>query len=168
MRTTADENKKFVAFIAEKLNKSTSKVRVCLPQSGISALDELGKPFYDPEATSTLLNELERLVETNEDRQILVFIILLDQGVPEFANALVDSFLKISPNISKDFDPLTEEHPRSDQDLCGECISRKDFSGGGTISSTPVNFPEARPDANAVVLDMANEVLPVSFTGTLF
>ncbi|KAF9620083.1 hypothetical protein IFM89_010733 [Coptis chinensis] len=144
MRTTADENKKFAAFIAEKLNKSTSKVHVCLPQSGISALDDLGKPFYDPEATSTLLNELERLVETNEDRQIKAFPYHIND--PEFANALVDSFLEISPDISKDFDPRTEEHPRSDQDLCGECISRKDFSGGGTISSTPVDFPEARPE----------------------
>jgi uncharacterized protein (UPF0261 family) len=36
MRTTVDENKKFAAFIADKLNKSSSKVRVCLPQKGIT------------------------------------------------------------------------------------------------------------------------------------
>ena len=58
VRTTVDENKKFAGFIANKLNKASSKVRVCLPQKGISALDAPGKPFYDPEATVTLINEL--------------------------------------------------------------------------------------------------------------
>lgn len=71
MRTTTDENKAFASFIAEKVNKSPSKVHVCLPQGGISALDALGKPFYDPEATGALLDELERLVETNEYRQVM-------------------------------------------------------------------------------------------------
>lgn len=71
VRTTVDENKKFAAFIANKLNKS-SKVCVCLPQKGISALDAPGKPFYDPEATGTLINELQKLIQTNEDRQVLL------------------------------------------------------------------------------------------------
>ncbi|PON71458.1 hypothetical protein PanWU01x14_072550 [Parasponia andersonii] len=50
MRTTVDENKKFARFIADKLNKSSSKVKVC--------------PHH--------IND------------------------PDFANALVDSFLEIS------------------------------------------------------------------------
>lgn len=72
MRTTADENKKFAEFIANKLNKSSSKVCVCLPQNGVSALDAPGKPFCDLEATVTLLNELHRLIQTNEDRQVML------------------------------------------------------------------------------------------------
>lgn len=72
MRTTVDESKKFASFIADKLNKSISKVVVCLPQKGISALDAPGMSFYDPEATATLINELQRLIQTNEDRQVLL------------------------------------------------------------------------------------------------
>lgn len=70
MRTTADENKKFAAFIAEKLNKSSSKLCICLPEKGLSALDAPGKAYYDPEATGTLIKELQKLVQTNEDRQV--------------------------------------------------------------------------------------------------
>ncbi|TYI01511.1 hypothetical protein ES332_A11G206300v1 [Gossypium tomentosum] len=69
LRTTVDENKKFAGFIADKLNKSATKICVCLPQKGVSALDAPGKPFYDPEATGTLLNELQTLIQINEDRQ---------------------------------------------------------------------------------------------------
>ena len=70
MRTTVEENKKFAAFIARKLNKSSSKVRVCLPEIGISALDAPGKPFYDTNATGALIEELKRLIETTEDRKV--------------------------------------------------------------------------------------------------
>jgi uncharacterized protein (UPF0261 family) len=75
MRTTVDENKKFAGFIADKLNKSSSKVRVCLPLKGISALDSPDKPFHDPEATDTLLTELQKLILTTEDRQVLLLLI---------------------------------------------------------------------------------------------
>ncbi|XP_030961537.1 uncharacterized protein LOC115982918 [Quercus lobata] len=47
MRTTPDENKGFAEFIANKLNKSSSKICICLPQKDISALDVQGMPFYD-------------------------------------------------------------------------------------------------------------------------
>lgn len=75
MRTTVDENKKFAAFIADKLNKSSLKISVCLPQEGVSALDASEKPFYDPEATGTLLNELQRLIQINEDRQVSLLLL---------------------------------------------------------------------------------------------
>lgn len=71
MRTTADENRRFADFIAKKLNNSSSKIRVCLPEKGISALDAPGKPFYDPEATGTLIHELQRLVQTDDNRKVL-------------------------------------------------------------------------------------------------
>ncbi|KAI3709861.1 hypothetical protein L2E82_39629 [Cichorium intybus] len=67
MRTTVEENKKFDGFIARKLNKSTSKVRVCLPVIGISAFDAHGKPFYDTNATCALIEELKRLIEPTKD-----------------------------------------------------------------------------------------------------
>lgn len=71
MRTTVDENKKVAAFIAEKLNKSSSKVCVCLPKMGVSALDAPGKAFHDPVATGTLIEEMQRLIQTSECRQVL-------------------------------------------------------------------------------------------------
>ena len=71
MRTTTAENKMFAKFIADKLSKASSKFCVCLPEKGISALDATGKPFYDPEATGTLLNELQREIQTDEDHQVL-------------------------------------------------------------------------------------------------
>lgn len=71
MRTTVDENRKFADFIANKLNNSSSKICVCLPEKGISALDAPGKPFYDPESTGTLLHELRRLIRTDDIRRVL-------------------------------------------------------------------------------------------------
>lgn len=71
MRTTVEENRKFATFIAEKLNKSSSKVCVCLPKMGVSALDAPGMAFYDPDASGALLEEMQRLIETNECRQVL-------------------------------------------------------------------------------------------------
>ncbi|KAH8508320.1 hypothetical protein H0E87_010445 [Populus deltoides] len=88
-------------IIADKLNRSpSSKFRVCLPQKGVSAYDAPGKPCYDPEATSTLINEFQRLVQTKDDRQVKVYPCHIND--PEFANALVDAFLEISPSHLKD------------------------------------------------------------------
>lgn len=77
MRTTVDENRKFAKFIAEKLNQCSAKVHVCLPEKGVSALDAPGKPFYDPEATYALINELARLIDKNKNRQVSAFIYTL-------------------------------------------------------------------------------------------
>lgn len=71
MRTTDEENKKFASFIAERLNNSSSKICICLPEKGISALDAPGKPFFDPDTTHILIDELKRLVKVNDDRQVL-------------------------------------------------------------------------------------------------
>ncbi|CAA0839260.1 Unknown protein [Striga hermonthica] len=98
MRTTMEENKKFAAFIANKLNKSSSQVCVCLPKFGISAMDAPGKAFHDPDATDILIEQLQSLIETGKDRQVKVFENHINDL--EFANALVDSFLEISRNKS--------------------------------------------------------------------
>ncbi|KAH1206412.1 UPF0261 protein [Glycine max] len=67
MRTTVDENRKFADFIANKLKNSSSMICVCLTEKCVSALDAPGKPFYDPEASGTLLRELQNLIPTNDD-----------------------------------------------------------------------------------------------------
>nr|POE96562.1 upf0261 protein [Quercus suber] len=194
MRTTPDENKRFAEFIANKLNKSSSKICVCLPQKGISALDVQGMPFYDLEATNTLITELQRLIQTNEDRQVKLYPCHINDS--EFANALVDSFLEISAKNSKDSSFLQIASPEANQEFQENTVSKMNSSSFGAIPYSPSDFPDARPetlqrtrsilqqlkiqisrfrmagrgslagllpfaDANAIVLDMANEVLPV-------
>lgn len=75
MRTTVEENRNFARFIADKINKLSSRVHICLPQKGVSALDAIGKPFYDPDATTALINELDDLVEKNEERQVALEVL---------------------------------------------------------------------------------------------
>ncbi|KAG2327304.1 hypothetical protein Bca4012_036304 [Brassica carinata] len=215
IRTTVEENKKFARFIADKLNKSTSKVRVCLPEKGVSALDAPGMPFWDPEASGALINELQSLIQANEDRQVDKYPHHIND--PEFAEALVASFLEICP---KTYAPRSEtastgEHdvptkperipysPKNFPNAKPETLERTQsilgrlreqiekgiaIIGGGAGTGISAKFEEAGgidliviynsgrfrmagrgslagllpfADANAVVLEMANEVLPV-------
>ncbi|KAI3893722.1 hypothetical protein MKX03_006152 [Papaver bracteatum] len=57
MRTTIDENKRIATFIADTLNKSSSSSKICIYN-----------PFII--ATNTLFYKLQRLVITNENRQV--------------------------------------------------------------------------------------------------
>lgn len=142
MRTTVDENKKFAGFIADKLNKSSSKVRLCLPLKGISALDSPDKPFHDPEATDTLLTELQKLILTTEDRQVKVYPYHIND--PEFADALVDTFLEISLGKPKCSTHLP--NPVSEPNLELQDVSNLNSSSCETICYSPSNYPDARPE----------------------
>ncbi|XP_022775334.1 uncharacterized protein LOC111317197 [Durio zibethinus] len=144
MRTTVDENKKFAGFIADKLNKSSSKICVCLPQRGVSALDALEKPFYDPEATGTLLNELKRLIHLNEDRQVKMCPYHIND--PEFANALVDSFMEICSKNRPDSSLPQVASCESSQDLQKDRDYNVNSSSSGILTYSPSNFPDARPE----------------------
>ncbi|XP_061360959.1 toMV susceptible protein tm-1(GCR26) [Gastrolobium bilobum] len=142
MRTTVDENRKFADFIANKLKNSSSKICVCLPEKGVSALDAPGKPFYDPEATGALLHELQSLIQTNDDRQVKVYPHHINDL--QFANALVDAFLEINEKTSKD---STHERVASLEPV--EHIHEGYISGAssfGTIVYAPSEFPDARPE----------------------
>lgn len=142
MRTTADENRRFADFIAKKLNNSSSKIRVCLPEKGISALDAPGKPFYDPEATGTLIHELQRLVQTDDNRKVKVYPHHINDL--EFANALVDAFLEIDETTSKDSTHSPVASPESVVHFHEDYISNA--SSSGTIVYAPSDFPNARPE----------------------
>lgn len=50
-------------------------MRVCLPEKGVSALDSPGKPFCDPEASGALINELQTLIQTSEERQVFAYFL---------------------------------------------------------------------------------------------
>lgn len=145
MRTTVDENKKFARFIAEKLNKSSSRFCICLPQKGVSALDAPGKPFYDPEATHALITELDKLVEKNKERQVKIFQYHIND--PEFANILVDSFLEMNVELSKSSVPqhgaVLEKKKSLRKD---DSISGRNYSDDRAIWRTPVDFPDAKSE----------------------
>lgn len=142
MRTTADENRKFAAFIAEKLNKSSSPICICLPEKGISALDAPDKAFYDPEATGILISEIKKLVKTDMDRQVKNFPYHINDL--EFAKALADSFLEIWRNSQH-----VGQHQATNELVRGiqadNSTSRLN-SANGTISYCPSNFPNAKPE----------------------
>ncbi|RLN11913.1 hypothetical protein C2845_PM09G13200 [Panicum miliaceum] len=137
MRTTVEENKKFAKFIADKINKSSSKVTVCLPQKGISAIDAPGMPFYDPEATSTLLGELNTLIQRNDIREVKLLPYHIND--PEFANALVDAFLGMDVKASSK--AQSQEDGREKKSSSGQKSSDKSI-----IWRSPVDFPDAKPE----------------------
>ncbi|KAK6150643.1 hypothetical protein DH2020_015575 [Rehmannia glutinosa] len=141
MRTTEDESMKFAAFIADKLNKLSSKVCVCLPKMGVSALDAPGKVFYDPDATGALIEEIQRLVETNEYRQVKVFPHHINDL--EFANALVDSFLEICTNFK---DVNSQAIHESIQGSQSKTSAPEISSSIMPISHSLSNFPDAKPE----------------------
>ena len=94
MRTTADECREIGAWIAEKLNACDGPLRFLIPEKGISALDTVGGPFFDPDADAALFDALESgLRETSERRLIRLPLRIND---PQFSDALVDSFLEVA------------------------------------------------------------------------
>ncbi|TVU11241.1 hypothetical protein EJB05_44814 [Eragrostis curvula] len=144
MRTTVEENKKFARFIADKINKSSSRVTVCLPQKGISALDALGMPFYDPEATSTLLGELNTLIERTDIREVKLLPYHIND--PEFANALVDAFLSMNLMTSSSVTQKNNTPQPKKDDKSKESSSVQRISDSSSIWRSPTDFPDARTE----------------------
>jgi uncharacterized protein (UPF0261 family)/predicted TIM-barrel enzyme len=216
MRTTVKENLEFAKFIAEKLNMSTAPVRVVLPEKGVSQLDHEGMPFYDPQATETLLNELEKSINKTADCQVKRLPYHIND--PEFADALVKAFLELSHTTGVAQQPREVAPPMNIQTIkpklvkmptsnfshanpatlkarenliqklrkqiargipiigagAGTGISAKFEEEGGADLIVIYNSGRFRmagrgslaglmpfKDANAVVLEMASEVLPV-------
>ncbi|PIN15764.1 hypothetical protein CDL12_11573 [Handroanthus impetiginosus] len=142
MRTTVDENIKFAAFIADKLNKSSSKVCVCLPKMGVSALDALGMAFYYPDATGALIEEVQRLIETNEDRQVKVFPHHINDL--EFANALADTFLEIYTNLNGASNQAFYESSQGIQNK--NSAPEISYRSATPVSYSLSDFPDAKPE----------------------
>jgi len=93
MRTSAEENIQIARWIAGKLNKSISPLRLVIPAGGVSMLDAPGEPFWDPAADKALFDELERCLQVNEARQIVRTPYHIND--PEFAAILLQQFLAI-------------------------------------------------------------------------
>jgi uncharacterized protein (UPF0261 family) len=94
MRTTAEECRAIARWIAAKLNRSTAPLTLVIPERGVSALDAVGMPFYDPEADAALFDELERRIEPAPDRKIIRLPLHINDAT--FSAALVDEWLKLA------------------------------------------------------------------------
>jgi uncharacterized protein (UPF0261 family) len=80
-------------WIGEKPNLCEGDVRFLIPEKGVSMIDAPGQPFYDPEADKCLFDAIEDTVMQNGRREILRLPYHIND--PEFAEALVESFLEI-------------------------------------------------------------------------
>jgi uncharacterized protein (UPF0261 family) len=94
MRTTPDECRRIGAWIAEKLNRCEGPIRFLIAERGVSALDAVGGPFFDPDADGALFEALEDGVRAAPDRRILRLPLHIND--PAFSDALVQNFLEIA------------------------------------------------------------------------
>lgn len=94
MRTTPDENRAIARWIANKINRATSEVKLLIPEGGVSMLDAVGQAFYDPAADAALFDELEAAVNQDSMRQIVRLPHHIND--PEFADQLVQTYLQLS------------------------------------------------------------------------
>ncbi len=90
MRTTPQENDQIGRWIGERLNRMDGPVRFLLPELGVSALDAIGQPFYDPDADAALFRALEQTVRQTANRQLIRIRRHIND--PEFAAAVVAAF----------------------------------------------------------------------------
>jgi uncharacterized protein (UPF0261 family) len=90
MRTTVEENMRLGDEIARKLATSQAPTAILLPLQGVSAIDQLGQPFDDPQAREALFNSIRRGQGRCE-------LIELDQHIndPEFADAAAAKLLEL-------------------------------------------------------------------------
>ena len=89
MRTSAEENRMFANWIADKVNRSTAPMTLLIPEGGVSMLDAPGQPFHDPEADQTLFDALEESIQQTEVRKIVRTPHHIND--PEFSRALLNA-----------------------------------------------------------------------------
>jgi uncharacterized protein (UPF0261 family)/ABC-type branched-subunit amino acid transport system ATPase component len=90
MRTTAAENDRIGRWIGERLNRMDGPVRFLLPELGVSAVDQPGQAFHDPQADAALFAALEQTVRQTASRQLIRVKRHIND--PEFAAAVVAAF----------------------------------------------------------------------------
>jgi uncharacterized protein (UPF0261 family) len=94
MRTTPEENARIGRFIAEKLNRMEGPVRFLIPEGGVSGIDALGKPFWDPAADKALFDSISSGVRQTAKRRLVRVPNHIND--PAFAEALVGNFNEMS------------------------------------------------------------------------
>lgn len=97
MRTTPEENARFGAWIAERLNRMTGPVRFLIPEGGVSAIDAPGQPFHAPEALAALVGALE----VGVDDPSCLSRVPHNIDTPDFAEAALTAFREIAPSPAR-------------------------------------------------------------------
>jgi uncharacterized protein (UPF0261 family) len=94
MRTTAQENDAIGRWIGTRLDACPGPLRILLPEGGVSAIDEPGKPFHDPEADAALFAGIEATLRPRANRRLerLPYPI----NAQEFAAALVRAYREVA------------------------------------------------------------------------
>jgi len=95
MRTTAEENARMGAWIADRLNEMTGPVRFIIPEGGVSALDAAGQPFHDPAADAALFDALTQHFRETSNRRLIRTPHHIND--PEFARIVVAALDEINP-----------------------------------------------------------------------
>ena len=93
MRTTPKECAEIGRIIAEKLNQSTGPTTLFIPLKGVSAIDDEGQRFHDPEANTALFDALRKHLSSGIERIELNLHI----NDPDFADAMVERLLTRMP-----------------------------------------------------------------------
>ena len=191
MRTTPAENDAMGRWIGERLNRMDGPVRFLLPEGGVSALDAPGQPFHDPEADAALFRALDQTVRQTTNRQLIrvkrhindpEFAAAVDQRVSRAARARRHPQARgevVMPGIDRKtlLDKFRAMVARGEPIVgggAGTGLSAKCEEDGGADLIVIYNSGRYRMagrgslagllaygDANAIVVDMAREVLPV-------
>ncbi|MDF1757803.1 MAG: Tm-1-like ATP-binding domain-containing protein [Legionellaceae bacterium] len=96
MRTNPEENHQIGEFIANKLNQCQGPIRLIIPEAGLSALDDINMPFWNPKANEALFSSLEKnLIQTNNRKIIRTPSHINSQ---EFVDVALKQFAEIMIN----------------------------------------------------------------------
>lgn len=94
MRTSPAENRAIGAWIAARLNRCEGPVRLLIPEKGVSAMDDEGQPFRDPEADAALFGAIAECFRQNELRRLIRLPLHVNDLA--FSAALVQNFREIA------------------------------------------------------------------------
>ena len=94
MRTSPEENTRLGEWIGAKLNTCEGEVRFLIPEGGVSLIDALDMPFFDPAADSALFEALEKTIEQTSNRKLIRLPYNIND--PEFAATAVTTFQELT------------------------------------------------------------------------
>ena len=93
MRTNLEENAAIGQWITARLNQMRGPLRFLLPLQGVSAIDQAGKPFHDPQADAALFDAIRQTWANAPNRELIEVDAHINN--PAFAAAAVNAFRDI-------------------------------------------------------------------------
>ncbi len=94
MRTNELENEAAAKFIASKLNRAAGSVRVLIPQGGVSKLDAIGAPFWNPTTDKILFDTFAMEFKCDSRHQVQTLSSNIND--PAFSDAVIENFRAIA------------------------------------------------------------------------